>query len=135
MPKKNNTTSDDASGLGHVVDPTPFLVKPGSKVSLRGFDPDSIGNFTSKKQAEEALSEDVKALAVAQDLLYASNTYSILIILQALDAAGKDGMIEHVMSGSILRAATSSASSSRHTRSSITTFSGAAARRCQHEER
>lgn len=99
MPKKNNTTSDDASGLGHVVDPTPFLVKPGSKVSLRGFDPDSIGNFTSKKQAEEALSEDVKALAVAQDLLYASNTYSILIILQALDAAGKDGMIEHVMSG------------------------------------
>ncbi len=99
MPKKDKTTNGDASGLGHVVDSTPFLIKPGSQIKLRDFDPDSIGSFTSKKQAEEALSEDVKALSAAQDLLYASDSHSILIILQALDAAGKDGMIKHVMSG------------------------------------
>src|SRR5262249_34400069 len=48
---------------------------------------------------KDLLSEDVAALAEAQDLLYASDTYAILLIFQAMDAAGKDGTIKHVMSG------------------------------------
>src|ERR1041384_4628974 len=49
--------------------------------------------------AEKTLSEDVASLAKAQDVLYASDTWSILVVLQAMDAAGKDGIIKHVMSG------------------------------------
>jgi PPK2 family polyphosphate:nucleotide phosphotransferase len=52
-----------------------------------------------KRFAEEVLSQDVSGLADAQDRLYAANHWSILIILQAMDAAGKDGTIKHVMSG------------------------------------
>ena len=52
-----------------------------------------------KRLAEEVLTQDVSALAEAQDRLYAANRWSILIILQAMDAAGKDSTIKHVMSG------------------------------------
>ncbi len=81
------------------LDHRPFLVKPGSNVRLKDYDPDHAGLFKNKKEAEAALSEDVKALAEAQELLFASDSYSILIIFQAMDAAGKDGAIKHVMSG------------------------------------
>ena len=53
----------------------------------------------AKRLAEEILTQDVSALAEAQDRLYAADRWSILIILQAMDAAGKDGTIKHVMSG------------------------------------
>jgi PPK2 family polyphosphate:nucleotide phosphotransferase len=53
----------------------------------------------SREEAVEVLREDVAALAEAQELLYASDCWSILLIFQAMDAAGKDGAIEHVMSG------------------------------------
>src|SRR5439155_18557438 len=52
-----------------------------------------------KQVAKDLLSEDVAALAEAQDLLYASDTYAILLVFQAMDAAGKDSTIKHVMSG------------------------------------
>jgi PPK2 family polyphosphate:nucleotide phosphotransferase len=52
-----------------------------------------------KKFAEELLSQDVSKLAEAQELLYAANSWSVLLIFQAMDAAGKDGTIRHVMSG------------------------------------
>jgi len=52
-----------------------------------------------KKVAEEDLGEFVDELAAAQELLWANGTYSLLIVLQAMDAAGKDGTIKHVMSG------------------------------------
>lgn len=79
-------------------------VKPGKKFRLKDHDPAWAGDKNipkkeRKKAAEEFLSQDVAALAEAQDLLYASDTYAILLIFQAMDAAGKDSTIKHVMSG------------------------------------
>jgi len=76
-----------------------FLVKPGRKVSLENFDPDAHGEYESKAEASEKLADDIKTLAELQDIFYAADTYSLLIIFQAKDAAGKDGAIKHVMSG------------------------------------
>ncbi len=79
-------------------------IKAGKKFRLKDHDPSwagdpNISKHDRKEFAENALSEDVTALAEAQELLYASDTWSLLIVLQAMDAAGKDGMIKHVMSG------------------------------------
>jgi PPK2 family polyphosphate:nucleotide phosphotransferase len=76
-----------------------FLVQPGKKISLKDYDPDYTGEFENKEQAESKLREDVLRLASYQDVLYAQNTYSLLIIFQAMDASGKDSTIKHVMSG------------------------------------
>ncbi|MCP5532806.1 MAG: polyphosphate kinase 2 family protein [Akkermansiaceae bacterium] len=84
-----------------------FKVAPGSKVDLGDYPTDwtetdeakELGKKTIKKRAVEILEESKERLSVAQELLYASNTHSVLIILQAIDAAGKDGTIRHVMSG------------------------------------
>jgi PPK2 family polyphosphate:nucleotide phosphotransferase len=76
-----------------------FLVQPGKKISLKDYDPDYTGEFENKEQAETKLREDVLRLASYQDVLYAQNTYSLLIIFQAMDASGKDSTIKHVMSG------------------------------------
>jgi PPK2 family polyphosphate:nucleotide phosphotransferase len=79
-------------------------VRPGTKVRLKDYDPAWSGDGKeskeeSKESARSALSEDLKKLAEAQQLLYAANSWSVLIILQAMDAAGKDSTIKHVMSG------------------------------------
>jgi PPK2 family polyphosphate:nucleotide phosphotransferase len=74
------------------------IARPGKKVSLDGYDPDFTGGL-DKKKAGELLQRGVEELAAEQDKLYAQNTYGILIIFQAMDAAGKDGTIKHVMSG------------------------------------
>jgi PPK2 family polyphosphate:nucleotide phosphotransferase len=79
-------------------------IKPGKKFRLKDHDPSWVGDpdipkAERKDFAEKTLSEDVTALAEAQDLLYASDTWAILVVLQAMDAAGKDGIIKHVMSG------------------------------------
>ena len=76
-----------------------LLVKPGSKVDLRKFDTKYTADFKDKDDAREMLEQDVKRLSELQDMLYAYNKYSLLIIFQAMDAAGKDGTIKHVMSG------------------------------------
>jgi PPK2 family polyphosphate:nucleotide phosphotransferase len=76
-----------------------FLVKPGQKVNLKDFDTDYTGEALEKKEAEELLEEGRKHLADFQDCLYAHNQFRILIIFQAMDAAGKDGAVKHVMSG------------------------------------
>lgn len=76
-----------------------FLVPPDKTIKLKDYDPTYTGDFKSKKEAKEKLKSDIKRLSELQDVLFASGTYSILIILQALDAAGKDGLIKHVMSG------------------------------------
>jgi PPK2 family polyphosphate:nucleotide phosphotransferase len=74
-------------------------VKPGKKISLaKDFSPDYDAGF-SKEESQSALRESVTRLGELQDKLYAQNTYSLLVIFQALDAAGKDGTIKHVMSG------------------------------------
>ena len=83
----------------HVLDHTPYRVRPGTKVKLKKYDPGYVAAFAEKAKAKKALLEDVASLAEAQELLYASDTYAILLIFQAMDAAGKDGAIKHVMSG------------------------------------
>jgi PPK2 family polyphosphate:nucleotide phosphotransferase len=83
----------------HRLDHEPFLVRPGKSIRLKDHDPRYTAGFQGKAEAHEALLEDVTGLAAAQDLLWASKQYSVIIIFQALDAAGKDGTIKHVMSG------------------------------------
>jgi PPK2 family polyphosphate:nucleotide phosphotransferase len=79
-------------------------VSPGKRIRLKDYDPSWAGDKDVPKKerkqlATEILTQDVSALAAAQDLLNASDSFSILVILQAMDAAGKDGIIKHVMSG------------------------------------
>jgi len=84
-----------------------FRVAPGRKVDLKKFPTDwagtleakRIGQDTIKARASKVLEKNRLELAQAQELLYASDVYSVLIVLQAMDAAGKDGTIRHVMSG------------------------------------
>jgi PPK2 family polyphosphate:nucleotide phosphotransferase len=81
-----------------------FRAPHGKSIQLKDFDPRWNGDpklpkGERKRFAEEVLSQDVTALAEMQDRLYAANKWSILIILQAMDAAGKDSTVKHVMSG------------------------------------
>ncbi len=78
----------------------PFRVPPGKKVVLaRDFDPDYKADGLTKEQGEELLAAGIEALAEYQARLAAQDTWAVLMCLQALDAAGKDGTIRHVMSG------------------------------------
>jgi len=81
------------------IDAGKFRIRPGEKVRL-GKRPTLVPPFyESKAHYQELLARNVREMREQQDLLYASNRHSILLILQAMDAAGKDGVIEHVMSG------------------------------------
>ena len=72
----------------------------GKKIDLKkDYDPGFTGKWMKKEEAEETLAEGIQMLAEMQDKLWAQNQYALLAILQALDAAGKDGTIKHVMSG------------------------------------
>ncbi|MBN3946989.1 MAG: polyphosphate kinase 2 family protein [Nostoc sp. NMS7] len=78
----------------------PFIVPPGQKISLaKDHDPAYKAHYLKKSEAESELQEGIEALAKYQDMLYAQDTYALLIIFQAMDAAGKDSTIKHVMSG------------------------------------
>ena len=78
----------------------PYIVKPGSQVSLvKDYNPGYKCEFDQKGDAVRKLKAGILQLAKYQDILYAQNTYSLLIIFQAMDAAGKDSTIKHVMSG------------------------------------
>jgi len=75
-------------------------VQPGRHIDLRKeYDPGYAGHFLSRQDAQEQLETGIQKLSQQQDTLYAQNTYALLINLQALDAAGKDSTIKHVMSG------------------------------------
>jgi PPK2 family polyphosphate:nucleotide phosphotransferase len=75
-------------------------VKEGKKISLtKRFDTDNANKKIDKKEGELMMAAGIKNLAKMQDKLYAHNEYSVLIVFQAMDAAGKDGAIKHVMSG------------------------------------
>ncbi len=76
-----------------------FLVPPGKAITLADFDPGSTSHFKDKSKAEAKLSKDLLRLEELQDLLYAQDNYGLLILLQGMDTAGKDGVIKHVMSG------------------------------------
>jgi PPK2 family polyphosphate:nucleotide phosphotransferase len=76
-----------------------FKVVPGRKIDLAHFSTDYNGTRLTKQEGEELLELGRKQLAEMQDKLYAHNRFSILIILQAMDAAGKDGAVKHILSG------------------------------------
>lgn len=78
----------------------PLQVKPGADVDLtRDFDPGARFGFRKKKDGHELLHQGMKMLAEYQDRLAAQDTFGVLVVLQALDAAGKDSTIRHVLSG------------------------------------
>ena len=78
----------------------PFRVTDGKGFQLKDFDPrDTRGLKLDKGEAAELLSQGTEWLAEEQDMLYAQNRWSLLLVFQAMDAAGKDGAIKHVMSG------------------------------------
>ena len=74
-----------------------LMVEPGKKIRLAQRDPDSTGRFKSKKNAYAAMEKNLERLGELQSVLYAENKRSVLIVLQAMDAGGKDGTIKHVM--------------------------------------
>jgi PPK2 family polyphosphate:nucleotide phosphotransferase len=77
-----------------------IMVPPGRKVSLKkDYDPDFTGGYKDRQGAVEQLALNVEWLAELQEKLYAQDTYGLLVIFQARDAAGKDGAIKHVLSG------------------------------------
>ncbi|MFY9911462.1 MAG: polyphosphate kinase 2 family protein [Candidatus Sulfotelmatobacter sp.] len=76
-----------------------YRVEDGKRFRLKDFDPADTGDFKSNEEANEKLQKDIERMADLQDKLYAQDNWSLLVILQALDAAGKDGTIKHVMSG------------------------------------
>ncbi len=75
------------------------IVPPGKKIDLQDYDPSDTGQFENKESAQIKLAADITQLAEYQSILYAQNKFSVLIIFQAMDAAGKDSTIKHVMSG------------------------------------
>jgi len=80
----------------------PFRISKGKDFRLKDVDPDDTLDFTKeehKSRAKEVLASGVMALAELQDKLYAQDKWALLLIFQAMDAAGKDGAIKHVMSG------------------------------------
>ncbi len=78
----------------------PFRVSPGSSVRLaRDFDPGFKAGIEKKKDGVDLLTDGIELLTEYQARLAAQDTYGVLVVLQALDAAGKDGTIRHVMSG------------------------------------
>jgi len=76
-----------------------FRVDSGKHFRLKNFDPANTGHWRSKEHAEQALQQGIARMAELQDKLYAQNRWAVLLIFQAMDAAGKDGVIKHVMSG------------------------------------
>ena len=77
-----------------------YRVASGKGFRLKDFDPaDTAGHLLTKQQADMVVAQDVHRLAALQDKLYAQNEWAVLCVLQAMDAAGKDSTIKHVMSG------------------------------------
>ncbi|MBM3859358.1 MAG: polyphosphate kinase 2 family protein [Verrucomicrobia bacterium] len=76
-----------------------FIIKPGGNVRLSQFDPDDTPECKDKSEAEAQLARNVERLADLQYRFYAESKRALLVVIQAMDAAGKDGTIRHVMSG------------------------------------
>ena len=76
-----------------------FLVPPGRNVGLSDYDPGYTSGFKGKKDAQAQLVKDIQRMAELQNVLYACRSRALLLIFQAMDTAGKDGAIRHVMSG------------------------------------
>lgn len=76
-----------------------YLAKPNSKILLQKYSTDDTSDLKSKDEAKKYLEKNIEKMIELQDKLYASDKYSILLVFQAMDAAGKDSTIKHVMSG------------------------------------
>src|SRR4051794_2170974 len=76
-----------------------YRVDVGKHFRLKDFDPADTGHWKSKELAQKALQKGIECTAALQDKLYAQDCWSLLLIFQAMDAAGKDGIIKHVMTG------------------------------------
>ena len=72
-------------------------VEPGAKVDLKDFEPDHTGKFKNENETLEELARLKEKLFDLQKLMYADNRYALLVVIQAMDAGGKDGLIRHVM--------------------------------------
>lgn len=81
------------------IDLPDLRVRPGSKVRLKSIDTDSTGSYESKETAQKHLRKGVEELRRMQEMLYAQDQQALLLVFQAMDGAGKDSTIEHVMSG------------------------------------
>ena len=77
----------------------PFRVADGRSFRLKDFDPSDTGKLKSEQDGKERLARGAARMAELQDMLYAQNRWALLLTIQALDAAGKDSIIKHVMSG------------------------------------
>ncbi|MDM0078552.1 polyphosphate kinase 2 family protein [Variovorax sp. J2P1-59] len=77
----------------------PFIVTKGKDFRLKDFDPTDTRGLIDKGEAAQLLERGVQWLAEEQDMLYAQDRWSVLLVFQAMDAAGKDSTIKHVMSG------------------------------------
>lgn len=76
-----------------------YRINHGKKFTLKDYDPADTSHWRSKEHAEEEMQEGIARMSDLQDKLYAQDRWAVLLIFQALDAAGKDGVIKHVMSG------------------------------------
>src|SRR5919199_833771 len=76
-----------------------YRITDGSSFSLKKADPSETPGFRSKEKAAEVLRSDIETLSELQEKLYAADRWAVLLIFQAMDAAGKDSTIKHVMSG------------------------------------
>jgi PPK2 family polyphosphate:nucleotide phosphotransferase len=76
-----------------------FVVEPGAKVRLSKIDPSYKGKYESHEKAAPEIAQNLERMQKLQYLLYADGSQSLLVVLQALDAAGKDGVVRHVFSG------------------------------------
>lgn len=76
-----------------------FLVKPNSKLDLSKIDTSYTANLKSKDEGKDLLQNNIMIMRELQSKMYAQDRYSLLLVFQAMDAAGKDGTIKHVMSG------------------------------------
>jgi PPK2 family polyphosphate:nucleotide phosphotransferase len=76
-----------------------FVVEPGAKVRLSKIDPSYKGKYESHGKASPEIAQNLERMQTLQYLLYADGSQSLLVVLQALDAAGKDGVVRHVFSG------------------------------------
>jgi PPK2 family polyphosphate:nucleotide phosphotransferase len=76
-----------------------YRIESGKHFRLKDFDPADTAHWHSKEHAEKALQQGIARTGELQDKLYAQNNWAVLLIFQAMDAAGKDGAIKHVMSG------------------------------------
>jgi PPK2 family polyphosphate:nucleotide phosphotransferase len=81
------------------IDSKDFRVREGKKVSLKKWPTEVRPYYDSKKHCKKLLRERIEKLSDLQSILYAADSYAVLLIFQAMDAAGKDGAIKHVMSG------------------------------------